>query len=376
MSKLIDQGGFGCVFYPGIECDGTISKNPKYISKLHKKEYQVVNEYNVGKMVSQIPLYEYYFAPIVSMCNIDIAKIDKRERDMCRVVSREKNNSKFVIMKMPYIKNVSLIKYITNPNIDKREIVTYILYLYKFLLNSLKMLNMHGIVHFDFKKQNFLIDVKTKNPIIIDFGLSIPLKDLGPETYIKYFYSYNPSYYIWCIDIHIINYVIHVNSTLTYDALVTIIDTSISYNKALLIFSQGFISKYRELAINAYKKYVNMPAENIVTDLVKNCNTWDNYSLSISFLSTINSISSEGFTDNSLIKNFSELLLLNIHPNVAKRLSFDDTKKVYKKIFKLESSVTEHKSILNNFDKKMFVDKAIEESVQQEKLNPDVLKVK
>ena len=358
MSKLIDQGGFGCVFYPGIECDGSISKNPKYISKLHKKEYQVANEYNVGKMVSQIPLYEYYFAPIVSMCNIDIAKIDKRERDMCRVISRKKSNSKFVIMKMPYIKNVSLIKYITNPNIDKREIVTYILYLYKFLLNSLKMLNMHGIVHFDFKHQNFLIDVKTKNPIIIDFGLSIPIKNLGPETYIKYFYSYNPSYYIWCIDIHIINYVIHVNSTLTYDELVTIIDTSISYNKALLIFSQGFISKYRELAINAYKKYVNMPAENIVTDLVKNCNTWDNYSLSISFLSTIHSISSEGFTDNSLIKNFSELLLLNIHPNVAKRLSFDDTKKMYNKLFKLDTSVTEHKSILNNFDKKMFVDKA------------------
>lgn len=374
MSKLIDQGGFGCVFYPGIECDGTISKNPKYISKLHKKEYQVANEYNVGKMVSQIPLYEYYFAPIVSMCNIDIAKIDKRERDMCRVVSREKNNSKFVIMKMPYIKNVSLIKYITNPNIDKREIVTYILYLYKFLLNSLKMLNMHGIVHFDFKKQNCLIDVKTKNPIIIDFGLSIPLKDLGPETYTKYFYTYNPSYYIWCIDIHIINYVIRVNSTLTYDELVKIIDTSISYNKALLIFSQGFISKYRELAINSYKKYVNMPGENIVTDLVKNCNTWDNYSLSISFLSTINSISSEGFTDNSLIKNFSEILLLNIHPNVAKRLSFDDTKKMYKKIFKLDTSVTEHKSILNNFDKKMFADKVIEESVQQEKLTHDVLK--
>jgi hypothetical protein len=43
MSKLIDQGGFGCVFYPGIECDGSISKNPKYISKLHKKENQFAN---------------------------------------------------------------------------------------------------------------------------------------------------------------------------------------------------------------------------------------------------------------------------------------------------------------------------------------------
>jgi len=374
MSKLIDQGGFGCVFYPGIECDGSISKNPKYISKLHKKEYQVANEYNVGKMVSQIPLYEYYFAPIVSMCDIDIAKIDKRERDMCRVISRKKTNSKFVIMKMPYVENISLGKYITNPNIDKKEIVTYILDLYKFLLNSLKMLNLRGIIHFDFKEQNFLIDIKTKNPIIIDFGLSIPIKILGPETYIKYFYGYNPSYYAWCIDIHIINYVIHVNSTLTYDELVTMIDTFIIYNKALHIFSQGFLSRYRELAINTYKKYVNMPTENIVTELIKNCNTWDNYSLSILFLSKINTISSKGFTDNNLIKNFSELLLLNIHPNVAKRLSFDDTKKMYNKIFLLDESIAEHKSLLNNFDKKIFVDKVLKDTMQQDKLNPDVLK--
>jgi serine/threonine protein kinase len=374
MSKLIDQGGFGCVFYPGIECDGSISKNPKYISKLHKKEYQVVNEYNVGKMVSQIPLYEYYFAPVVSMCNIDIAKIDKRERDMCRVVSREKSNSKFVIMKMPYVKNVSLGKYITNPNIDKKEIITYILDLYKFLLHSLKMLNQRGIIHFDFKQQNFLIDVKTKNPIIIDFGLSIPIKNLGPETYTKYFYTYNTSYYIWCIDIHIINYVIHVNSTLTYDELVTIIDTFISYNKGLLIFSDGFISKYRELAINTYKKYVNMLAENIITELIKNCNTWDNYSLSVMFLTMLSTISSKGFTDNNLIKNFSELLLLNIHPNAAKRLSFDDTKKMYKNIFSLDESIAGYESVLSNFDKKIFADKATKESMQQEKLTPDVLK--
>ena len=374
MSKLIDQGGFGCVFYPGIECDGSISKNPKYISKLHKKEYQVANEYNVGKMVSQIPLYEYYFAPIVSMCNIDIAKIDKRERDMCRVISRKKSNSKFVIMKMPYIKNVSLEKYITNSNIEKKETITYILDLYKFLLHSLKMLNQRGIIHFDFKQQNFLIDVKTKNPIIIDFGLSIPIKNLGPETYIKYFYAYNTSYYIWSIDIHIFNYVIHVNSTLTYDELVTMIDTSISYNKGLFMFSRGFLSRYRELAINTYKKYVNMPAETIVTELIKNCNTWDNYSLSILFLSIINCISNEGFTDNNLIKNFSELLLLNIHPNAAKRLSFDDTKKMYNKIFLLDESVAGYESLLNNFNKNIFTDKVIKETMQQEKLNPDVLK--
>jgi hypothetical protein len=67
-------------------------------------------------------------------------------------------------------------------------------------------------------------------------------------------------------------------------------------------------------------------------------------------------------------------LLLNIHPNVAKRLSFDDTKKMYNKLFLLDTSVAEHKSLLNNFDKKIFADNVIKDTMQQEKLNPDVLK--
>ena len=374
MSKLIDQGGFGCVFYPGIECDGSISKNPKYISKLHKKNYHVVNEYNVGKKVTKIPLYEYYFAPIVNMCNIDIAKIDKRERDMCRVISRTSSGSKFVIMKMPYIKNVSLVKYITNPNIDKKEIVTYIMDSYKFLLHSLKMLNSSGVVHFDFKIPNILFEVKTKNPIIIDFGLSLPLNNLGPKTYSKYFYTYNAAYYVWPVDVHIINYVINVNSNLTYEELVVLVDTNVKANPALSIFSEEFVKRYRDLTINTYKKYTNIPGENVVTELVKNCNTWDIYSLSVMFLCLINFISYDGFTDNKLIKEFSELLLLNIHPNAARRLSFDETKKRYKKLFSLDVSVDGYENLLNNFDKKIFVNKAIKESMQQEKLTPDVLK--
>jgi serine/threonine protein kinase len=375
MSKLIDQGGFGCVFYPGIECDGSISKNPKYISKLHKKNYHVVNEYNVGKMVTKIPLYEYYFAPIVNMCNIDIAKIDKREKDMCRVVTKAGSDSKFVIMKMPYIKNVSLIKYITNPNIEKKEIITYIMDSYKFLLNSLQMLNTHGIIHFDLKIPNLLIDIKTKNPIIIDFGLSIPIGNINAKTYSKYFYTHSAAYCVWPIDVHIINYVINVNSNLTYEELVVMVDTGINSNTALNIFSDRFIKRYRDLTINTYKKYTNIPAVNVVTELIKNCNTWDNYALSGMFLLLISYISTDGFTDNKLIKEFSEILLLNIHPNAKKRLSFDDTKKKYNKLFSLDVSVVGYESLLNNFNKKIFSNKAIKESIQQEKLKPDVLKV-
>jgi serine/threonine protein kinase len=66
------------------------------------------------------------------------------------------------------------------------------------------MLNTHGVIHFDFKIPNILIDIKTKNPIVIDFGLSIPFSNLSAKTYSKYFYTHNAGYYIWPIDVHII----------------------------------------------------------------------------------------------------------------------------------------------------------------------------
>ena len=33
MSKLIDQGGFGCIFYPGFNCKGKVTKESKILVK-------------------------------------------------------------------------------------------------------------------------------------------------------------------------------------------------------------------------------------------------------------------------------------------------------------------------------------------------------
>ena len=43
-TKLISQGTFGCIFYPAIECDGSVSKNKKYASKLVKNNKTDLNE--------------------------------------------------------------------------------------------------------------------------------------------------------------------------------------------------------------------------------------------------------------------------------------------------------------------------------------------
>ena len=113
-TKLISQGTFGCIFYPAIECDGSVSKNKKYASKLVKNNKTDLNEYLIGKIIKRIKLYEYYYAPVVNMCSINLAKIDRLERDMCKIIRYKKypgtdtiSASSYAIMKIPFIENIN-----------------------------------------------------------------------------------------------------------------------------------------------------------------------------------------------------------------------------------------------------------------------------
>jgi serine/threonine protein kinase len=376
-TKLMNQGGFGCVFYPAIECNGTINKSTKYASKLLKKDSRTEHEYNIGKMVKKIDLYDYYYAPVINMCDVDLAKIDKREKDMCRIIKKNKygENGDFAIMKIPFIKNIDIYTFLTRPGIDKKEVLTYILDSYTFLLNNLRILNINGIIHYDLKAPNILIEKKTKTPIIIDFGLSIPISDISPDNYETFFYSYSPSYYIWPLDVHVICYLVNINPRLTMAALEELINEYVKSNSVMRLFSEKFISKFKDTAMSVYRKYIGMPKESIIKELVKNCNTWDNYALSVMFLNMIGFMSGDGFTDNKLIIEFSKLLLTNFHPDGKRRLSFEETKKQYDQIFSVNETLGGYKRLLFNFNDKKFHDKTVKETKQQEKLTPVAMKV-
>ena len=380
-TKLISQGSFGCIFYPAIECDGSISKNKKYASKLVKNNKTDMNEYLIGKMIKNIKLYEYYYAPVINMCSINLAKIDKRERDMCKIIrAKNSGNSSFVdsnnsyaIMKIPFIENISVIDYFTQVNMDKKEILTYILYSYDYLMQNIKTLNENGIIHFDLKISNMLIEKSKKIPIIIDFGLSIPVSDIRPETYKKYFYAYSPKYYIWCIDIHIICYLVKVNPVLTKDALEDLITEYVENNIGLKIFSDTFMQRFKDTAMDYYTKLIintGASRDEIIKKLLKYINTWDSYSLSVMFLCFIQFISFNGFIHNKLIIEFSKILLLNFHPNPERRLNFDETKKKYNSIFNVDETTQNYKKLIENFNPGLFVTKTTAEIMKEESMTP------
>ena len=55
MSQLLSQGGFGCVYYPGLDCKGKSLFKKNIVSKLQKKNFNSNNEIYIGKLIKTIP---------------------------------------------------------------------------------------------------------------------------------------------------------------------------------------------------------------------------------------------------------------------------------------------------------------------------------
>ena len=84
--------------------------------------------------------------------------------------------------------------------------------------------------------------------------------------------------------------------------------------------------------------------------LLKAWPTWDNYSLSIAYLQFIGFISETGFTNNHLIIQYVQLLLMNVHPDPARRKTVGDTKRAFTDLFYMNEQVDAYDSLVENFN--------------------------
>lgn len=361
MSKLLNQGGFGCVYYPGLSCKGKIKKKSNYVSKLQKRSFSSTNEEQISDLIKKISKYDDYFIPISKSCNVDVKKINKKLISKCNIVSSEDDDEtdNYVLMEIPFIDNIPFFEVITNVDYEKNDVFLNIIESYEFLLDAINILIQNNIVHFDLKGNNILFNKSSDTPQIIDFGLSIPIKDINSNNIKKYFYIYSPDYYIWPLEVHVICFLLHgtkeKNShdsyTLTIKDAHDIAQEFVYGNKALQIFSDNFKKLYLNACKKELDKYIGVTTEENITNLKNFYKTWDNYALSIIYLKMFHYLFPVGFHRNSMIINFSQLLLLNINPNPSKRLNIKDTKKQFKNLFHLSNiDVNTYSQIIENMD--------------------------
>jgi tRNA A-37 threonylcarbamoyl transferase component Bud32 len=368
-AELVNQGAFGCLYHPGIECSGKTMDNRRYATKLVVQDEVADNEVAVGEIVKGIVNYGVNFVPVIDTCTVKLEKVRRHNPtalNKCDVATAITDPKvKFVLMKMPYIDSLYFYDYLDSMGDNKKKIISCIFDTYSYLIESIERLVEHEVVHYDINMRNILMNLKTDTPVIIDFGLSIPdvkrfeegaHADKGNDAlWATYFYKYAPEYYAWPLEAHVINFLQNVSETLTRADVETICETCVNANAALRMFSKGFRARYLKACIEQCEQWIGVERNAARAALMKGWPTWDNYSLSVAYLQILEFIYSEnGFTDNHLVIQYVELLLENVHPDPARRKTVNDTKRTFTDLFYMNKKVETYDSIVETFNTRAF----------------------
>lgn len=357
-SKLINQGEYGCIYKPHIGCDDQEDDDAdNYVSKIQEKTEELEKEINTGKIIQSIENYFFYYAPIIKSCDVNISNIDMNILRQCAIAlneNREINTiKKYTSNKIRYISKYTISNYIqmlsTKDNF--KRIANVHLYLLEY---SIPKLLEKNIVHLDLKTSNIMWDEKQEIPIMIDFGLSINMGEVldpqkNPAIYKKYFIG--EEYYIfWCVDIFMISQItqLYMNERTVLEHVLEIILNKITENEHFKkLFTKNEIEEYIKKYNNYFKKYINSPWTNVMTDLLqeKIYSTWDNHSLcsAILFDVVINKI----FVSNNNTKKEAYLKLLKevVLSMPDERIGIEETKKRIYEIIKMKEEKIETSSI-------------------------------
>ena len=174
----------------------------------------------------------------------------------------------------------------------------------------------------------------------------------------EYFYVYAPQYYIWPLEVHFINFLVHVKPVATITDIQELCKTFVTENKGLEMFSPEFKQKYYKTAVDFLSKYANNTSkDSVIAELLSFFKTWDNYTLSVMYLNILFAIFNDKIPKKTFISHFSELLTFNIHPNPSKRHSISNSLKIFHKIFYKSNNPDEYLQLLTNysFDRKLAV---------------------
>ena len=349
MSKLLSQGGFGCVYYPSIGCDGKIGSGKKLVTKLQKEGFNSNNEAAIGKLLSKVPDYLSYFLPVVSTCDADLRKIDKRLVAQCEVVGTDE--SKYMLMNIPFVPNKPFFSILSDTKGSKKKVMLTLTDTFTYMIQAIKLLLSKQIVHFDLKGDNVLYNTDTNDPQIIDFGISIPMAKVSDKNMLDYFYVYAPEYYVWPLEVHAINYLLHnTESSLTSADVDSICDAYVRSNKALEVFSEPFRELYKSACKRELTRFVSSDRDKAIYAFMSSYKTWDNYALSIIYLKVFEYLFPKGLHRNPMLIGFSQILITNASPDPSKRLTLDDTLDKFNDIFFLDGDPRDYQQVIEQMD--------------------------
>ena len=334
----------------------------KTIKKIVKCDSKMLNELIIGTKIKNMSYYFLYFKPIVSHKIItpiewDDFFLQKEEHSASKTSINVSDEYDYDLLKQQMSDNLHLRIFIEkNSELQKmddfynffvklqekplKELFVNMVGSYKYLLKALLHLSKNNIVYLQLNNETILIN-HYKQPILHDFSYSFfnNFNDVAhdpihiPE---HLFQDYNPYYYFWPLEVHIICFLNTSSSinTLSRTNIEDICKQYIIKNEGLRNLPKEYIQNYYHSCVTWLISLflVNQTREKITNEMIKYSKTWDNFSLSMLFLPMV-TILLKKTNNNTFLEEFTKLLLENIHPNPEKRKNICDSSKHFESLF-------------------------------------------
>ena len=351
----LGSGTYGCVTDLVKRCGDSSSRRRKskkhrYVSKIMVDDGRgsVLFEIRVGEMIVAKHPHDYdkYFAPVEEACPVDLVELRERvDLGACssHAIEEEllKSKPSFMLLNERFVGKTDFAEFAaakrSHQPFSRTRFLETMMWCHNHLLEAAnRLVDMH-VMHVDLSANNVLMNEHGR-PVIIDFGLAFQHDPVGggelpnPSTV---FFVYHTAYPPWCIEIVLINYLIH-HTVLRPKKLLlgggrprgappapklSLSDAAIieelriqQLNEALLkklckvvdeylasnrLFStddnflqcfgedlagmkKGFREKWKAFLSLA----IGLPLHDVYTRLLAECPSWDNYGLASLFLQT------------------------------------------------------------------------------------------
>jgi hypothetical protein len=301
-----------------------------------------INEANICHKISQIPYYSNFFTILDDYEALNISQLNENIIEKLKLT----NEIQYYLFKYSDKNSIDFVDFLYGFTSIKKLIFD-IINTFQHLLHGLHILNKNNICFFDISPKNMVfLDNFREKPLIKNFMYSLNVKKNDFDYFSNILnklddFTYQP------LEIHILYYFIkHDINTISYGFIEEFCENYVENLTILRLFSANYKISYKEHCIETMRKYLNLPKNQIITDILERNKKWDVYGISMIYLQIFACISRVFSLKGTFINKITLELSKNIHPNSDKRMSLEKTLETFNKLLNEE----ENWSFVNKLD--------------------------
>ena len=294
----IATGGYGCVYRPAIGCKGALTGEQKeaavgMVAKLQRVTATSQNEIKIGNMVAELPGAADHFVTPESTCTTPASLFPASLKEGCAPIgdaNASTQEQELVIMEMEDIPHYKLGTVPSNATTDViQNMLRNLVAGLPHVLDGVSLLHSapNPIVHFDLKADNIFAPLPPRLPLIADFGISFLPKEQTLETIPRTVIAYEPGYFVWAPEVHLLCYIFHRKDAAPEVALseqeLESVAERVAASNPLFVNDPTGIQERQNAVLSFYKSLGDVTGESLFNFIMENWRGIDLYSVSMCF---------------------------------------------------------------------------------------------